>query len=613
MSLCVALTREGVAPPGDAAKETAPLEAEIGGKARSLLRLARAGHRVPAAFAVAGELFRRLRAGGPALPPALRDAADIAKLDRARDALVAAPWPPGFLDELDQHLDRLGPRAPGARFSVRSSFAGEDSGDAIAAGVYESVVGVARGDVPAAIRRVLASGLSPGAVTYARGRGGVEREAAVLIHGYIGGPAGSAALDPGNGQGIIIEVNSGALVDAARAELERALHDLAAREGHAVEIEWVQGGAELVLLQLRPYVAPAPVRASTWAPAATLGPGAWRWDAAHNPLPLSPAQAGLVALVDARCRIGIRQRVARGYLFYAPDGPVPARALDPGAVGDQLAALVARFDDWQRAHTQPPALDEALAIFVELYESIYGLIQPAARRATRALDEFLRARLGGEAGAPPDLYAGVVSMAEERYARASDLRSAASGEARAALLDAYLARFGDEAPIWDIAAPTHREDPARLLSLPAAPARRRHTWPRRARRRGNGRRGRSRLTWRRPTEPRSRPCSRSRGARAPPARTTTGSTRACRPRCARRCSARASAWSPAACSRRWDDVFWLPFERVRAWAAGEPPGTREDLQAQVAAARADYARALQDPPELGGSGDEGRDSPPAAG
>jgi len=340
MSLCVVLTGEGAAPPADGAA--------IGGKARSLLRLARAGYRVPAAFAVTAEVFRRLREGGPALPAKLRDADDLAELDRAREALVAAPWPPGFLDELEWHLDRLAPRGPGARFSVRSSFAGEDGGDALAAGVYESVVGVARDDVPAAIRRVLASGLSAGAVAYTRGHGGSEREAAVLIHTYVGGPAGSAAFDPSNGQGVVIEANSGTPADAARTEIEHALRALAAREGHAVEIEWVQGGGQLVLLQLRQYVAPAPARASTWAPAATLGPGAWRWDAAHNPLPLSPAQAGLVALCDARCRIGIRQRVAGGYLFYAPDGPVPARALDAGAVGDELAAAMARFEDWQR-------------------------------------------------------------------------------------------------------------------------------------------------------------------------------------------------------------------------------------------------------------------------
>ena len=76
MSLCVVLTGEGAAPPADGAA--------IGGKARSLLRLARAGYRVPAAFAVTAEVFRRLREGGPALPAKLRDADDLAELDRAR-------------------------------------------------------------------------------------------------------------------------------------------------------------------------------------------------------------------------------------------------------------------------------------------------------------------------------------------------------------------------------------------------------------------------------------------------------------------------------------------------------------------------------------------------
>ncbi len=81
---------------------------------------------MPAAFAVTAELYARLRAAGPALPPALRDAADLAALESARDALVAAPWPSGFLEELDQNLERLASRQTGGRFSVRSSFAGED-------------------------------------------------------------------------------------------------------------------------------------------------------------------------------------------------------------------------------------------------------------------------------------------------------------------------------------------------------------------------------------------------------------------------------------------------------------------------------------------------------
>jgi pyruvate,water dikinase len=602
MSLCVDLTAGGTAPDGE--------PVEIGGKARSLLRLLRAGYPVPAAFAVTGDLFQRLRAGRPAVPRVLRDAADLAALDGARDALATAPWPAGFLDELDRHLARVAPDEPGARFSVRSSFAGEDGADAIAAGVYESVVGVARGDVPAAIRRVLASGLSPGAVTYTRARSEVARDpgdteplAAALIHAYVAGPSGSAAFDPTGTRPAIVEVSAGAAIaETARAGIERAVRDLAARAGHPVEIEWVLDGDRLVLLQLRAYAAPPPARA--WTPGAALGPGAWRWDSAHNPLPLSPAQAGLVELCDARCRIGIRQRVAGGYLFYASDGPAPAQAIDPGAVGDELAALVARFEDWQRAHPGPPALEEALAIFVELYDRIYGLIQPAARRATRGLDDFLRAHLGGEVGAPPDLYAGVESMADERLARADDLRSAATVDARTALLEAYLARFGDEAPIWDVAAPTYREEPARLLSVPAAlPDQRRVAVARAA-------------TWQR--------SARAIATHLAPADRATFATLLEIARRARAVGedddwlyARAQAAVRAALLREGErlvgggllgaagDVFWLPFERVRAWATGEPTGTPAELQARVAAARADHTRALHDPPELAEDGDRG--------
>lgn len=593
MSLCIALTAGGTARDGAAV--------EIGGKARSLLRILRVGYPVPAAFAITGDLFQRLSAGGPAVPPELRNAADLAALDRARDALAAAPWPLGFLNELDRHLERIATDQPGTRFSVRSSFAGEDSSDAIAAGVYESVVGIARSEVPAAVRRVLASGLSPGAITYARGHGETAPLAAVLIHAYVAGPAGSAAFDPTVARPAIIEVAAGDQIDeAARAAIERAVRDLAGHEGHAVEIEWVLDGDQLILLQLRPYAAPPPPRA--WTPGATLGPGAWRWDAAHNPLPLSPAQAGLVELCDARCRIGIRQRVAGGYLFYAPDGPAPVQVLDPVAVSDELAALVARFEDWQRAHAAPPALVEALEIFVDIYDRIYGLIQPAARRATRALDDFLRARLGGEVGAPPDLYAGVESMADERLARADELRSAASDDARTALLDAYLARFGDEAPVWDVAAPTYREEPARLLSGPTAPPQA----PRST--------GASAATWQR--------TARAIATHLVPADRASFATLLEIARRARAAGedddwlyARVQAAVRAALLREGErlvaggllgaagEIFWLPFERVRASAAGEPTGTRAELQAQLAAARADHTRAQHDPPELAGDGD----------
>jgi pyruvate,water dikinase len=203
-------------------------------------------------------------------------------------------------------------------------------------------------------------------------------------------------------------------------------------------------------------------------------------------------------------------------------------------------------------------------------------------------------------------------MAQERHARAADLRGAASDEARAAMTDAYLARFGDEAPIWDVAAPTYREDSARLVSLPTA-------------------RPEEALV-REASAPSWQAAARAIATHLAPADRATFATLLEAARRARAAGedddwlyARVQAAVRAALLREGErlaaggrlasagDVFWLPFERVRAWAAGEPPGTRADLQAQVAAARAEYARALQDPPELGSNGDEGARSTSARG
>ena len=105
-----------------------------------------------------------------------------------------------------------------------------------------------------------------------------------------------------------------------RGRLEAALATLVATHG-AVELEWAATGDVPVFLQLRPYRAGRPRRAAANTGAAEPG---WRWDAAHNPLPLSPAQAGLVALVDARCAVPFAQQVRGGYLFYRPREVAPA-------------------------------------------------------------------------------------------------------------------------------------------------------------------------------------------------------------------------------------------------------------------------------------------------
>ena len=91
-------------------------------------------------------------------------------------------------------------------------------------------------------------------------------------------------------------------------------------------------GDALTFLQLRAYQpAPNPAGSATGiagsaahrVDAVSEEPASdddWTWDAAHNPLPLSPAQAGLVELVDAKCSVGFRQKVVGGYLFFRRSG-----------------------------------------------------------------------------------------------------------------------------------------------------------------------------------------------------------------------------------------------------------------------------------------------------
>jgi phosphohistidine swiveling domain-containing protein len=412
--------------------------AEAGGKARSLARLHAAGLPTPRGFAIGDALFRALRAGAPPLPARL-DAIDA--LDEARAALERTPWPPSFLAELDAALQ-------GERFSVRSSFASEDDPDALAAGVYQSRVNVARAEVAAAVREVLLSAIAPAAMAYAaaHGRALAAPPVAVLVHEYIPGQPGSAALDAPDGSPVITPHPS--------PEVEAALRALAAQHG-PVEIEWT--APPVTFLQLRPYRPPPPPQ--PWAGFAGIAdPAAWRWDAAHNPLPLSPAQAGLVALANERCRIGIRQQVLGGYLFWAPGGPAPLTAIDPSRARAELAAL--------RDEVEPRLgdrdLEGALDLFVAAYDRLFGVIQPAARAGRDALARYLRTLPH-----PPALAAllgGVPSMAAERRRLASALGRDDPSRAEAA----YLALFGDEAPIWDVAVPTYRERPEALRAITGA-------------------------------------------------------------------------------------------------------------------------------------------------
>jgi phosphohistidine swiveling domain-containing protein len=420
----------------------------LGGKARSLAVLARDGHPTPPGFVVTDALFRALRQGAPSLPERL-DVSTLHLLDAAAAALEAAPFPAGFEAELLERVAGLG-----ARLAVRSSFATEDNPGEVAAGIYESRVDVAVDDVPRALRAVLRSALAAGAVAYARARG-VEPggpPVAVLVHTYVAGEShGHAAGEPGGAP--LIVPRAGAPATEARRRIEAAVRDLAARHG-PVELEWTATGDAVTFLQLRPFQAPVP--APPWSGLAGLPPdqqGQWRWDAAHNPLPLSMAQAGLVALADERCRIGIRQRVLGGYLFWAPGGPPAPRAIAPDQVEAVFAALRADTEQCLQALGPAPRLEDALDLFISVYEPLFGVIQPAAREARNALERFLHAHL--PSARLSDFLRGVPSMASERLRLAG--RPAE-----------YLARFGDEAPVWDVAEPTWAERGQLPAITPAA-------------------------------------------------------------------------------------------------------------------------------------------------
>ena len=497
-------------PPGGFIRALRPDDETIGGKARSLARLAALGLPVPDGFAIGAALFHRLRAAGPPLPRSLASLADVAALDAARAALETTTFPDGFERDLDAALEACVQAHDAANtwdgFAVRSSFANEDRTGALGAGVYASVLRVPRSDVAEAIRRVLASCLTPAAWVY-QTRGPAadpsvsvkHPDAAVLIHPFVvGDAAGTAAIDSlptptptptpaPTPAPVRVDVHFGEPSATARAAIDRAVRAGAARYG-AIEIEWVAREDTLTVLQLRGYQA-APnhaldrsdarsdatsaVRPPPAHPvlATDVGGGvaradddSWTWDAAHNPMPLSPAQAGLVQLVDATCRIGVRQKVDGGYLFFQrSSAPLPPqREILAREVFDQLANDIgARL----LALGPEPSLAAAIDLFVAAYQPLFGVVGPACVAARSALQEFLGPRLTNPAQVLTDLLDGVPSAASQRRAAAHAIASASTPPGRQSAIDDYVRQFGDESPRWDVAEPTLRESQAVFLPL----------------------------------------------------------------------------------------------------------------------------------------------------
>jgi len=203
--------------------DTPPEASMLGGKGAGLASLAAAGLRVPPAFVITTEAYRRAVAEplGEELERALAaipDRAPDAELERAaaaaRERILAVPERHGLRDEIETAYARLGAEAgeDPAPVAVRSSATGEDSGGQSFAGGHDSHLWVVGADeVQARVRECWASLYTARAVSY-RAHGGLVDEAVMGVVVQQMADARSAGvfmtLDPSNGDRSSVVVES---------------------------------------------------------------------------------------------------------------------------------------------------------------------------------------------------------------------------------------------------------------------------------------------------------------------------------------------------------------------------------------------------------------------
>ena len=359
---------------------------DVGGKARGLALARAAGLDVPSGFVVPAQRFRDALAAAGGLPDAPE-----ASLLALRASALALPVLPDV---------GSGP------FVVRSSATIEDAAAHAAPGVFRSRRDVAVADVPSAVAAVWASLLEPTAAAYLALRRIPWRDAAmaVIIQEQKPGLLATAySRAPGASGDVLVETTDGAaralvgdaisgripgLSDDALRAAARAARRMEDALGAPADVELVFG-ERLWVVQARP-IPPAAARqpvvddaelAAALAFSRDEPEALWSWDATHNPAPLSPAQAGLVALVEAAHAATVRQRVVLGYLYTTRHGaPPPLRRIDEAALARTYESEIAPA--FARALARMGGdLDETLDAYVELYRLYARVLAPNLRGA----------------------------------------------------------------------------------------------------------------------------------------------------------------------------------------------------------------------------------------
>lgn len=423
-----------------------------------------------------------------ALDQALGRAAEVGAkaetLARARAAGIAAPDGAVLLPDLpvvDQSLSEALARLGGERFAVRSSASLEGLSGASAAGLFTSIIGATGLDgVKAAIARVRdsARGEAVRAYLLARGREPGAIRMAVLIQPLVS--AEKLGVAHSDADGFVLEerapsvpewgdVASRRLDAGAPGPLASGLRALARLVGGSVEAEYACAGEVVTFLQARPLGPPgagAGVGADAGADAVFSVPGDWRPDTAHNPAPLSAAQAGLVVLVDT-LGVGARQRVLGGYLYVARGEAARGRVIPLAELPRRFAEEIAPDCEAQLESAEGGAdLEAALGAYLHVYRRYTGEIAPSLDSARRHLEQLLRMNLAEGLEAHAALLGGLGGLTVERDQSLWTLGRADPQE-RAALLHQHLARYGAYAPAWDVAAAPDEEAPERVLGQAA--------------------------------------------------------------------------------------------------------------------------------------------------
>lgn len=319
------LSRLGYAPAGRPVYRlgTVPgAEDSVGGKARSLSTLVRAGQSVPAGLVV--------------LPRGFNDTG------LTKEARLA----------LDAELGRL---EHGARLAVRSSATGEDSAAASFAGAYETLLNVPVDEVVDAIGRVRGSVDDARVAVYAQATGVHPGEVAVVIQEMV--PAEYAGVlftvDPltgdlgrmvgtvvaGLGESVVSGEQTGEQFTLVRPtgeyagpealhEFAKALHGAAHRiegtfGGVPQDIEWAVAKGKVWILQARPITTLNPWDPRTAQPNDTLS-GACLWSATNlseaNPEAQTPLTISLARYQQANGgpSMALRGREMAGYVGGRP-------------------------------------------------------------------------------------------------------------------------------------------------------------------------------------------------------------------------------------------------------------------------------------------------------